>query len=769
MSAILCNYTGYYQQNHGTAEPVDTADGNYRIWGSPNINEILYFAAGVRNMDTTKAVDGEIWLDELRVTHVRKDVGTAGRVSFKGNMADLLTYNFSLTSRDPYFRGISAATRGGSANNLGSGRTETRYNYGVTFNVDKIMPRSWGARLPISFNYSKATYTPLLRTNSDIVLPEETRQEEQEISESKSVSVSASFKRPGKNPLFSLLLNRLKSSFSYRRTDQQSVTRPYSFGENYNAKSDFDLGISTVPTLPIFFWTKPIPILKKLSNSQLGLYPERWKTSATYNRNLTVSDDINLIRRSSIKRDFTGRMDLNYKMFDNLTAGFSYDTRRDMSNLDHVNIALSDFSLGLETHYGQRLNVAYDPRLFNFLSSQFSYRANYADDWDRSSESRRSSLSRQASVNGRFDHIAFLGGQSKGGRGATGTRRRRTETSRRRDVRGGGKAKEAGEDKPFYDPPLAVLRFLTGWINPATYSYSESYSNSLPGMASRPNWKYLVGLHDEADVDIVTSNTRSQSATEGQSYELASGFSLLGGLFTDIKFKESVNRDLIKQGQRYETQSTGWPELSIRIQKFKTFPLIKKYINKFIEVFSPRTGYVRQRKQTTDIGGGFLISRATTINRSPLLSVNFKVFRSLSLSSSYQLTDDHIEKFNPASGDIQSETKSTKKALTLSTRYSFSSPKGITLPLFGKVKFRSTVSIDLNVKMNSSLSETSSNGGPFRTSVDKSDFSFSPVVSYTFSQQIKGGLTLRWQDTNDNYKNRKNHTREVQIWTEIRF
>jgi len=758
----------YYQQNHGTAEAVDTADGNYRIFGRPNINQILYFAAGVLNTDTTETVDGEVWIDELRVTNVRKDVGTAGRVTVKGNMADLLNYNFSLTSRDPYFRGISSATRGGSANNLGSGRTETRYNYGVTLNIDKVLPRSWAARLPVTFSYSKATYTPLLRNNSDIVLPDEIREEEQEISESKSVSASASFRRAGKNPLFSLFLNRLKTSFSYRRTDQKSVTRPFSFGENYNAKADFDLGIPKPPSLPIFFWTKPIPILKKMSASRLSIYPERWKTSANYSRNLSVSDDVNLTRLSSIKRDFTGRMDLSYKMFENLSVGFTYDTRRDMSNLDQVNLSLSNIQLGLETHYGQRLNVTYDPKLFSFLTTQVNYRANYSDDWDRSSSSRRSSLSRSTGVSGRFDHIKFFGGKGSAG-GRTSQRRRRGETTQRRNVRGGGQAKDADDGKPFYDPPLAVLRFLTGWITPISYSYSESFNNSLPGMAERPNWQYLVGFKDEPDVAVVPENTRSQLSTEGQSYEASTGFSVFGGIFTDVKFKQTISRDLIKQGQRYENTSTGWPELSIRIQKFKRFPLIKKYLNKFIDVFSPRTGYNRQQKETRDIDGGFLISRSTAINRSPLLALNFKLFRSMSLSGSIQLTNDHIEKFNPSSGAVLSETKSTKQAISFATRYSFSSPKGITLPLFGNVKFKSTVSIDLNVKMNENKSETSSSGGPFRTSVDKSDFSFSPVISYTFSQQIKGGLTLRWQDTTDNYKNKKNHTREVQIWTEIRF
>jgi len=123
------------------------------VVGYPNLNEVLYFAVGVVNADPADTLSGpvgKVWLDEMRVTDVRKDVGTAGRISVGGNLADLLTYSFGYQSQDPYFRQISAATRGGGDNNLGSGQTQTSYNYNLTFNPDRFLPRAWGARLPFS-------------------------------------------------------------------------------------------------------------------------------------------------------------------------------------------------------------------------------------------------------------------------------------------------------------------------------------------------------------------------------------------------------------------------------------------------------------------------------------------------------------------------------------------------------------------------------------------------------------------------------------------
>ena len=739
---------------------VNFDDGeHYRIFGNPDINKVRYFAAGLINTDTTQGteVSGQVWLDELRVTEVRRDIGTAGRIQVAGNLADLLSYNFSFESRDPYFRGLSSSTRGGSTDNLGSGQTNTTYNYGVTFNINKFLPRSWGAQIPISMRYSKATQTPLLRNNSDVVLPEETRREEQTIRESKNINVSSRFNRKGRNPLFSLLLNRLKTSVSYGRTDTRSVTAPYNFGESYAVRSSFDFSVANPPYVPIFSWTRSIPILKRLSESRLGLYPEKWTTSGNFNRSLTITDDINFNRRSSNKRTFDGKMDMKYRLFHNLSITLSYQTNRDLSDPDLVNLSFKNPKLGLETHYGQSISTSYDPKLLGFFKTAFSYKANYSDDWQRQYRARRSAMSRSVGVSGDFDHQKLLGEMRKKknqGRSSGDDRRRRADD-------------EAG--LPFYQHGLNALRLLTGWIDPFTYSYSESFNNSLPGMDVRPGWRYRFGFKDEADVGEVSEAVGSQASSEGVRYDVGSGFKFLGGLITTVRFGRSVNRDLVKQGARYENISTNWPDLALRIQKFKTFPLIKKYLNGFIDVFAPRTGFKRQTKETRDIDGDFLVSSSVTRNHKPLLSISFKAIRMLSLSAAYSLEKAEKEVYNSASGDLQSETVSTKKTVAVTAKYSFSSPRGISLPIFGRLKFDSRVELEMSVRINSQISETAQSGQSFATSTDKSDYMYSPVISYAFSRQIKGGLTLRWQDSNDNYRSRKSHTREVQIWTEISF
>ena len=79
------------------------------------------------------------------------------------------------------------------------------------------------------------------------------------------------------------------------------------------------------------------------------------------------------------------------------------------------------------------------------------------------------------------------------------------------------------------------------------------------------------------------------------------------------------------------------------------------------------------------------------------------------------------------------------------------------------------MSIELNVRTTATKTENAQLDQPFVVGADKSDFTVSTTISYAFSKQIKGGVSGRWQDTNDAKLNRKSHMRELQIWAEIRF
>ncbi|RKX27371.1 MAG: cell surface protein SprA [Candidatus Zixiibacteriota bacterium] len=738
-------------------DPIDTTAMPYRVLGRPNLNQVRFIAAGIVNESSGRA-SGEVWIDELRVTDVRKDVGTAARVSVSGNLADLITYSLSWEHKDPYFRSLSKSTRGGSRDNLGSGSESNSFGYNLSLNLHRFMPRSWGVRLPVSYSYYESVSTPLLGSASDVLLPEEIRQEEKNVTKTYRVTASESISRKGSNPLFSVLLNRQGISFSYSRRTNESIQNPYSLSETYSFTGHYDMGISKDMSVPLFFWTRPIPLLKTLNETRLSLYPKKWNWNGTFTRSLTVRDDFDLKRSSSFSRLFTGKMDVSYDIFSNLKTSLTINTRRDLTDPEMVNFSLKNMKLGMENTYSQSFRANYDPKLLGFLTGSLSYSSSYRDAYNYSDSTRSTDMSRSWSVSGKFLHQTLLGGGAKS-RSGYGAHSRR----------GGVGPDDKPEGKPFYEPVLAGMRFLTGWMEPLGYSYGESYNRTMPGALIKPSWKYRLGFADEAGVPMGPT-INNPSAGQSINYDLNSGFGILGGITTTIGYDRSISRDLFSEGSdRFENISTSWPVLTIRISQFTSFPLIKRPLNWFIGVFSPRTAFSRQIREDFNFDRGFTTSRNETTSRNPLLSLNFKLLRSLSLSGQYSTTEVSAEKFDLSSGAQQSETRTTKKTFAISSRYSFSAPGGISIPLFGKLKFSSTMSIDLNVKFDSDYSETSSKGGPWVLGSSKSNFSVSPVIAYTFSQQLRGGITARWQDNNDTHRHRKSHVRELQIWAELKF
>ncbi len=746
----------------------------YRVVGRPNIAEVRFISASVKNQGPQN-ITGEVWIDELRVTDVRKDVGNAARVAVNGSLADLVTYNFTYEHRDAYFRGLSQATRGGSANNLGSGKETNVLSGGGTLNVAKFLPRSWTAKLPLTYSYSESESIPLLRNNSDVVLPEEVRESEKSTSRSMKLSTSESFQKKGSNLLFNAFLNRQKITMSYSRTYKKNVSNPLIFVENYNVKAEYDMGVVAPPSVPLFAWTKPIPVLKKMSDTRLALYPTKWRWNATFNRSLQIKDDIDYNRTSSFSRTFDGRMDLAYRPFSSLSLDFNMGTKRDLTDPELMNLSLSNAKLGLENSYNQSLRVSYDPKIVTFLTSAFSYSASYTDNYNRSTEARSTSLTKNWSLAGDFRHALLLGSKKQ--------KRTRKSGSRRGAVRGGVRPEvddESGEEReekeeekepgtPIYEPILDGLRFMTNWLQPLRYRYTEGFNRSIPGALEKLPWAYRLGFDAYAEFPTITSS-KNPSMGESVAYEFGSGFSLLGGITTTVGYKTSINRSLTAVGtDRTEGISTSWPEVSLVIRRFTTLPLLKPYVNWFIDVFAPRTAYSRQVKKTDNLDRGFTITETETINRSPVISLNLKLLQRLSLTGSYGVTKTVEERNDRSTGVAQGETHTTKESIALSTKYSFSAPGGIKIPLLGRLKFKSMVSIDFSIQYASNLVEKSGQGSPFVPFTNTSSFAANPVISYSFSSKIRGGISGRWQDTNDLQRDKKSHVREIQLWTEIRF
>jgi cell surface protein SprA len=741
--------------------PYDTVDNHYRIHGRPNITKIKYLACGVINLDSSGFQSGEVWVDELRVTEVRRDVGTAARASVSGNVADLFSYSGGITYRDSYFRGLSASTRGGSQDNLGSGSSSKSYNYSIYFNLDRFLPRSLGASIPISYRYNQNTEVPLLRFGTDIILPEKLRDQEKTTSISKGLTISESFNKPGKNPLFSLLLNRLKSSFSYSRTESSSPSSPMSFIENYHINGRYDYTFTNVPNIKPFFWTGPIPLLNKMAGTRFYFLPNNFNTSADLDRTLQISENSSNVRTDNLKRDFRGSYQLSYKISDNLTANYSMETRRDLADPDLVSFRLSPFSLrlGQETDYSQNFSASYNPVIFSFLTHQLTYGASYRENLNVSDSALNAGSSKSYGINGNLNLKKFIsGGDSK--------KVRRTRMQEKIAAEEEAKTKKKADSGP--GPISKTFQFLTGWLNPITYDFNERYNYTFTGLEERAQFKFRMGLSGDVGASQKTnarSSGYSNASSKSTAITLGSGTVFFGGLKTDVTFNRKVDQDIVKSVNPQKTVSTVFPDFRFTIQPLTTI----KIFNPIIRRFNPRTGYSKSRGEVFNLQSGFKSTERTTTSQRPLLSINFDILRGMQInfSTDRSVTDENI--INSQNGNLTSRTRTTVKNTSISTKYSFSAPSGIKFPLLGKLRIQSTMSIAVDVTMRKTKSESASGNRPLASSGEQSDLLIVPNISYTFSSQIKGSFSARWQDTNNIATQTKSHVRELRITVDIRF
>lgn len=745
-----------------------SADGKYAVrikaYGQdPTLTRMQYFSMGVVNLNPDQPAKGEVWVDELRLTDVRDDIGMAGRVAVTGNMSDLANYNFSYSTQDAYYRGVSSATKGGAADNLGSGQTKTNYSFGLSVKMDKFFPRSLELQLPVRMSWSQSVQDPLLRSGTDITVPEELRHIEKAVTVTKSFGVSEKFSKKTRNPVFTFFLNRLSSSFNYNTTRGHSATQPMYFREQYDAKSTFDMSVGKPPSITPLTWMGYLKVPFGVPKTRLYLYPTR----LNFNGNLTGSYSTSVNQTSanptSRKLDFLGTMDMGFKVFDNLTGSYSVRTDRDLRDPSTVNIVLNpkEFRLGVERTYSQNSTLNYSPSLFRFFTHKFGYSARYTDTYRSSGRDTTFVHSAQSSVSGdvtmTFNHQILLGSnRSLPGRLAPKGQRRGTEQKSTSSSSGG-----------IFGLMLKGIRTISDAIEPLSGRYGTTRSLSFPGLSGKASAPFRFGLTDDPGVEPVQTagGIVRESKSVTRTLTASSGVSLFAGIGVNANYSRDTRETF--DAQPLKSISVSWPDLSLDLRSVRGL----WYLGKLINALSPSSRYTKttETKLHTAVVSPYEVRERQAF--SPLASISFKPLRSMQTSARYERTVAKTSQFTESTGELRNLTRQTSETYSGTWSYRFSSPSGIKLPVLGRIKFQSNlnVTVDISVRRSRDESAGAASNMKLTTSGERTNLTISPNASYSFSSTVKGGLSARWQDDKDKQRRETRHTRELGFWVELRF
>jgi len=741
-----------------TSTVIQDASGKYLIkikpsGIAPSLTSVQYFSMGVINLDTLNTASGEVWIDELRLTDVRDNAGMATRMAISGNISDFITnYSFTYSNQDAYYRGVSDATRGGGSNNLGSGQTNKNYAFSGTVQLNKLFPRSMELTLPVSVNWSQSVQEPLLRSGTDIILPEDLKKNETSVSITKGISVSESIQKKTKNIIYNGLLNRLNTSFSYNTTSGHSPTTPWSFSESYRGTANYTLTMKKTPSVQLLKWASSLKAPFGLSGTRLYLYPTALDfsgtLSGTYSRSLNQSGSANPV---SSTRNFSGVMNVGYKVFDNLGGTYRVTTERDLKDPQKVNIGLTDFRFGVERNYTQDFRATYAPRMFAFLTHTADYSARYTDVNNILSDSssyHRVDLNRSSSLTLEFKHQLLIG------------------TNKSKSVRRTAKGKPPGTFSKVGKASLTGLRYVSGVIKPVTFRIGYGEYLGLPALAGKASTAFRFGFSDDPGVRRLSSTGwYRESKTVNKSISTGSGVSFFSGLGADVKYERSVRESFSDNSTR--ATSITWPDLRFNLRSTRGLGKVGKIIN----AFSPSSGFSQTKDTERRISLPHPSSEKIRQSFSPLISFTVNITRAIRATGKVDVTKSRNTTYNESTGAASVTTKGSSSTYTFNGSYSFRNPSGVRLPLFGRLKFESILSLAVDVSYQKSQEQQAapSNKYIFTLTSKKTTLMIKPSASYSFSSTITGRMYGRWQDSKDLYTRNNSHIREISISVEMRF
>ncbi len=770
------------------------SEGKFRVFGNPSITRVKYYVMGITNSDSLDAgslISGNIWIDELRATQVRDDKGLAGFLSGSITLADVASVSGSYSRQDEFFRTLTQADR----RDLGSGSKNTSYGYNVNVNFEKFLPPTDGASLPFSYSWNRSELTPRLITGSDILVPADRIEDEKSVNTSYRFSISERWNKRTSNPLFTVLLNKFQSSFSWNKSKSKTPTVPINDTEGYNAKGTYAVTSPLRNGLKLFSWLRGLPLIpKRVSATEVNPLPNRIGFNGEVNR--TTENRINNfgVGTSRYSRVLRGAFDTGMNPLTGWELTYRFTTDRDISDPNLLKLSLNPKSiiLGRERRFDEAFTASYSPNVLPFVTgTRLSFSGSHGETFDQSgtagliSSVRRIQNSRSFSA-GATLNIQKLLGQGKGSTAKRPTPpkaplRNPTLDSLRRSAETDTLHKDKKEQKPkvpgtpLYMHGLRFIHFFTDQIDPISTSFKWDERIALDGFDERPGLLYRLGLTSDPKAHRVPTSSSTNQVDQygkGRSYSARSGVRLPLGFSVTANWAYNI-----QEGSNKQTRDDGrtWPDLGFRFGKIDWLIFPKLFTNNL----TLDSKYSEKKNWQFNVSTGQKRSEIQTIDYSPLISANFdwKFATGLRSGVSYSKSMADRQTFRDGAnqdGSLTARTRDHTTGIVIKTSYSFRGGSNVWLPLFGRVKIQSNLSLDLDISKRRSRSENynlvllTPDGERWKETSNRTELTIQPSATYNFSTNIKGGLRARWTDSDD-IKSGGRHVRELEFWVEIRF
>jgi len=530
--------------------------------GAPSLFGVRFLYAGVRSVGTMGQVhSGELWIDDIFVGAVQRDIDYAQRLSGSLNLGGgVFSINAGWTRTGPDFRGLRQRR--------GSGTLSQSYNVSARTNVMHFLPLA-GFSIPVSGSYTKSISRPKFVPNSDTEISDPALQDSlQTVSINRGFSTSFA-KKGSENPLLKYTVDKLATNFSYSRSTTRSpastdtttsMTGTLGYQITWQGRHAIGLG----KNIAFRYWPNSLDIRTAASRRT----SQRWRFIGGEYRKDPFLFDASLKNSGSV----------NYSPLKSVTSAFNMTIDRDV-RLPHEWLGVD---VGTEIRRNHGLQVTYNPPpmwLLKELSPNFSVSNGYTEDSSPNVRgpgdpvgTRNVTSNRSAQAKMRFDVgkvfkglFGKLGMDVSDRKRAAAPRPVRQTAGAPTDTSGAPGDTAQAPSRPRADPKIALRKLaqIMTEIRRVNVNVTHRTGNSYARIPNRPSLLYQLGLDKDTGV-------RAYQATYDTPDRLTTGLNLVADsgvqLTEDIDVatryaRTTSNSDFLQSKSR--AVSTTFPDVQL--------------------------------------------------------------------------------------------------------------------------------------------------------------------------------------------------------------
>ncbi len=737
-----------------------------RIKGTPSINNIEFIMVSVLN-NTDQTVFGNVWLDELRMTGVKKEKGQAFRLKGSIAFSDLLNINSSYEQKDADFHLLQER--------LGTGENQRSISFSGKLSSGKFLPKKWGIKIPINLNYTYDMAAPKFYPGSDILSGgiDDAPEEIKTINKKTSISTSFDKNTNSDNMFVKYTVDKIKLNFSYIDRYKSTPTIDTEIAKDISISSSYDYNFSDSNFLQPFKFLKFLPIIgNQMSETRLYWSPENVSTSIS----LSEHNQISTQRTGSVTPNYSLNFDRKYKMNYRITKNIKFTYQKDMnSNFDNIflpdgenltsNIpeVVSSFFSDKEDNFGliknksEGFNINFSPDFMKWLSPNMKYSSSYS--WalsnDQNSANVGSTGSLLSSVGFSLTDLVEL--------------YYKPEKSKSKSRKRGRNLDPVSDNEPI-EINNPIVKSIFQWAHSFsekfskinvnhTYKVSNTHGNIL--VTEEPNFYYRFALSTSPHDGSIFYNDSSGSINSfynqyTNDFKISTNVSLTKKIQASIDYRD--NRVLTLQSTSDPTENISNTYFPLGIRGDEGFPIFNWNINWsgveklfFLDKIFRTISF--QHTFNGDYNASYKDAELLTWGYSRNFSPFFGFTAKTNHKNPYTFRLNYIRTLYITNSGTSTEQKHTKQ---LNGRIDFNRTGGLRIPIFFFRDFNIENDINFGVDIIYDNSET------LMTSViidDDSDFnqqdlsktwSVKPRISYSFTNYITGDFYFNYIYTENN-------------------